>query len=125
MVRYFWDTYALILLLNGDERLVPYAEREGITSSLNIAELCAYLLREGQGCTVAEKTQQAFTIVERIPTETAIKAARIRHAARQNGKKWSYVDAIGYVLAQKIGAKFLTGDREFRGEKNVEYVGKE
>jgi len=125
MVKYFWDTYALVLLLNGDEGVAPYAEQEGITSSLNIAELCAYLLREGFDCTAAEKMRQAFTIVERIPSEVVIEAAKIRHTARQKGKAWSYVDAIGYVLAQKIGARFLTGDREFKGVKNVEYVGKE
>lgn len=124
MVKYFWDTYALVLLLNGDERILHYTEEEGITSSLNVAELCAYLLREGYECALTEEIDRAFTIIERIPTEAAIEAAEIRHVARQKGKKWSYVDAIGYVLAQKIGARFLTGDREFNGEKNVEYVGK-
>ncbi len=124
MVKYFWDTYALVLLLSGDERVSPYTEEEGVTSSLNIAELCAYLLREGYECAITEEIGRAFAIIERIPTEAALEAAKIRHAARQKGKKWSYVDAIGYVLAQKIGISFLTGDHEFKEEKNVEYVGK-
>ncbi|MEK6860625.1 MAG: hypothetical protein AABY07_01520, partial [Nanoarchaeota archaeon] len=48
----------------------------------------------------------------------------IKEAAKlklQN-KKLSMTDCIGYCLANKWGIKFLTGDREFEGLENVEFV---
>ena len=32
------------------------------------------------------------------------------------------VDCIGYMTAKRLGVKFLTGDREFEGMDNVEFV---
>lgn len=31
-------------------------------------------------------------------------------------------DCVGYVVSQRLGMKFLTGDKEFRGLPNVEFV---
>ena len=123
-MKYFWDTYALVLLLEGDPRILPYAQEKGITSTLNVAELCAYLLRAGIDCRdIVNRLREAFVIVDIIPLEIALSAAELRHRMRSRGKRWSYVDSIGYLLAKKVGAKFLTGDREFRNEEGVEFIG--
>ena len=45
---------------------------------------------------------------------------RIRSKARR--LDISYADAIGYVMAERLGAKFLTGDDAFKGVSNVEFV---
>ncbi len=37
-------------------------------------------------------------------------------------KDLSYADSIGYVLAQRHGLRFLTGDRAFQGMDNVAFV---
>lgn len=34
----------------------------------------------------------------------------------------SMTDCIGYILAKKLGIKFLTGDKEFEDMENVEFV---
>ncbi|MEK7120534.1 MAG: type II toxin-antitoxin system VapC family toxin, partial [Patescibacteria group bacterium] len=34
----------------------------------------------------------------------------------------SYVDCVGYILAKKLNAKFLTGDEQFKNFDNVEFV---
>jgi len=125
MVKYFWDTYALVLLLKGDPRVLPYAQEKGVTSTLNIVKLCAYLLRNEIECDqIVEKIREAFTIIEKIPFKTVVSAAKLRHRMRKKGRHWSYIDSIGYLLAKEIGAKFLTGDREFKGIENVEFLGK-
>ena len=31
-------------------------------------------------------------------------------------------DCIGYIIAKRLGMKFLTGDKEFEGFENVEFV---
>jgi len=37
-------------------------------------------------------------------------------------QKLSFIDCIGYILAKKHKAKFLTGDEKFKGKENVEFV---
>ena len=37
-------------------------------------------------------------------------------------KKYSWADSVGFVAASKSGLKFLTGDSEFKGMQNVEFV---
>jgi predicted nucleic acid-binding protein len=41
---------------------------------------------------------------------------------KKEKKNLSYVDALGYIIAGKLGIKFLTGDNAFGGMENVEYV---
>ena len=40
-------------------------------------------------------------------------------------KKLFLVDALGYSYSRKLEMKFLTGDKEFSGMENVEYVNRE
>ena len=37
-------------------------------------------------------------------------------------KKMSYIDCIGYVIAQKLQIPFLTGDKAFEDMPGVEFV---
>jgi predicted nucleic acid-binding protein len=36
--------------------------------------------------------------------------------------KLSYTDCLGYALAMELEIPFLTGDRKFKGKKNVLWV---
>jgi predicted nucleic acid-binding protein len=47
---------------------------------------------------------------------------RFRLKMKRGKKNLSYVDALGYIIAEKLGVKFLTGDNAFDGMDNVEYV---
>ena len=49
-------------------------------------------------------------------------ASEIRIQERKNEKKLSLIDCLGYVIAKSLGMRFLTGDREFEGMANVEFV---
>lgn len=124
MVNYFWDSYALILLLNGDPRVREYVEKSDyiVTSSLNIMELYYYLLKNNISDMIIKDLLIACKIIDSIPVPVITEAATIRYEKHKKGKKWSYIDSIGYVLAKKLGIKFLTGDKEFEGEENVEFI---
>ena len=37
-------------------------------------------------------------------------------------KRFSFADCVGYVTAKRFHARFLTGDYEFKGLENVEFV---
>ncbi len=49
-------------------------------------------------------------------------ASEFRLSENRTGKKLSLIDALGYSYSRKLGIKFLTGDKEFSGLDNVEYV---
>lgn len=71
----------------------------------------------------AEKIYVKFlaTVVD-FDDDTIKKAMEFRLRMRKKGKQFSYTDAIGYIVAKENKVKFLTGDVEFKGLKNVKFV---
>ena len=49
-------------------------------------------------------------------------AMRRRLQLRRKRLNLSYADALGYTVAIRLGARFLTGDKEFETLDNVEYL---
>jgi predicted nucleic acid-binding protein len=41
---------------------------------------------------------------------------------KKKEKELSIPDCIGFVIAKRLGAKFLTGDKAFEKKENVEFV---
>ena len=44
------------------------------------------------------------------------------HGQLHRKQDLSMTDCVGYVVAKRLGVKFLTGDKEFRNFQNVEFV---
>ncbi len=121
MAEYFYDTYALIEYVNANKNFKKYfQEHIGITSRLNLMELYYVMLKDIS----KEKAETAYDsflpITEDIEDETIKKAMQLR--LKEKAKKISYVDAIGYQIALEKNIKFLTGDRQFKEMKNVEFI---
>jgi predicted nucleic acid-binding protein len=121
-MRYFFDTYALLEIFYGNERYRKYLDEEVITMKLNLMEIYYHLLRE-EGEDVAnqyydETLEYAIDFDDRDIKESM----RFRLKMKKEKKNLSYVDALGYAIAEKLGIKFLTGDKAFEGMDNVEYV---
>ena len=122
MKRYFWDTSAIILLLQGDERLTKYAKYPGLTSSLNVLELAVWLRHAGVRKDVSI-VAEGFTVLECVPTDLINKIEEVRYELRRKtGRKVSYIDAIGYILARENNAIFLTADGAFKDVEGAEYI---
>ena len=121
MVKLFFDTYAFIEFVKGNKNYKRYFEKaEIVTSLLNLIELFYILLRE-YNIKNARKYYGAFRIfAAQIPDDIVEQAMVFR--LRNKKRDLSYADSIGYVIALRHGIKFLTGDRQFKGIKNVEYV---
>lgn len=118
---YFLDTYAIIEFLKGNEKLVPYLSNEkNLTSVLNLIELYYYLLSRMGEATADEKTLPFFSISVN-PRPLAIKNG-MKFRLENRKKNLSYADCLGYALARENGLKFLTGDKQFKGLPNVEFV---
>ena len=124
MARFFGDTYALIELLKGNPNYEGYSHADLVTTEFNILELTYALLRDFGRDEAANVIDFIRFKIEVVPAEDSdyLNASEFRLSANRTGKKLSLVDALGYSYSRKLGIKFLTGDKEFRGMENVEYV---
>jgi len=118
---FFYDTYALFGLARGSPNYAQYSESSRIaTSYMNLYELYYMLSQDGQEA-LANGLFNALIPAALQPSPETLKAAakfRLKHAKL----KLSYIDCLGYVLAQEIRLPFLTGDEGFRGLPNVKFV---
>ena len=122
MRLYYADTYALIEILRGNPNYRPY--KLLATSEFNLLELAYALVRDYDKDTAARilKRVRRSVIMVQPTDEDYLDAGTFRIVQRRNGRNFSLVDALGYVVAKKMGIPFLTGDKEFQGLENVEYV---
>jgi len=118
---FYFDTYAIYELIEGNENYKPYAGGIAlITTKLNLMELhYGFLVKYGK--TAADYYYDQFEKFAVEIDSDIIKAAN-EFRALMRGKRLSYVDCIGYVLAKARNARFLTGDKEFQGLENVQFV---
>ncbi|MBI3052263.1 PIN domain-containing protein [Candidatus Woesearchaeota archaeon] len=112
-MKFFLDTYALIELSEGNGSFSKYLESECVTLKNNMAELYYYLLRKYSEES-AEQSLAFFLPIAGDFNESIIPSAmKLRLAERSQGKKFSYIDVLGYLYARKNNFIFLTGDRAF------------
>lgn len=115
---YFFDSYAIIEIIKGNENYKEYTDSVILTTKLNLFEVFYSLLRDlnEKECSTFLERYIKFTID--FDKEIIKEAAKFK---LQN-KNLSMTDCIGYCLANKWGVKFLTGNREFGNLSNVEFI---
>jgi predicted nucleic acid-binding protein len=122
-ISYFWDSYAIIELENGNTKYLKYSEYPVILTIFNLIEVYWVILNqigEKEANKVYEEYRSAVVDVE---DEILKEAIKFRKKVYKN-KKISYIDAIGYIYSLKNNLIFLTGDKEFEDLENVEFVKK-
>lgn len=126
--KYFYDTYALYELIAGNKKYEKYKKGVIVTSILNLIEF-HYSMNVKYG----EKTSEKFLniiinecVLIDITKDMIIEANIFRWKNKPSSKKekFSYPDSYGYIIAKKLGVKFLTGDEDFAKYENVEFVKK-
>ena len=121
-MTYFFDTYALIEVANGNPRYNAYVENTPIvTTRLNLMELHYAVLRDAGPQRARDAYENFLPYVVGYDDETMMRANQYKYLHAR--KKLSYIDCIGYTLAMTLGLKFLTGDRQFKDVENVEFTG--
>lgn len=119
-MEYFFDSYAIIEVINQNNSYLKYSNSIIITNLLHLAEVYYFLLLNYNEKTADYwATKLDFSFLD-VTHKTAIKASRFRYKHKK--LKLSYADCIGYVLAQENSLKFLTGDRQFKDMQGVEFV---
>jgi len=119
----FADSYALVALLEGNDRYVRiFRRKDVVTSALNLLEVYSTLLRRLDRAECRELTAGIVSMVVAVPPEVAFAAAEFRQSMRSQKRDCSYIDAWGYATAQHLGVPFLTGDPSFHHLEGVEFV---
>jgi len=122
MTSYFFDSYAIIELIRGNENYDFVKEEIITTSAMNLAEVYYALLLD-QNKEVAKKIINSLNVeLIEITSEIAIESSLFRYENKKH--KFSYIDCIGYLLAKNNNLIFLTGDMQFENLINVKFVKK-
>ena len=117
----FFDTYALFEIIKGNENYKKYTQKIAIvTTKLNLMELYYGLLLK-YNKTIADICYDKFVKYVIEIDDITIKEAMLFRKLNKE-RKLSYIDCIGYMMAKKNDIRFLTGDKEFEGMENVEFV---
>ena len=117
---FFFDTYAFIEVIKGNENYKRYSNSNPITAIFNIKELY-YILLKDFGKDIADlHVDKYVNFVVEAPLWVIKKAMEFKLLHKK--ENLSYTDCIGYILAIKSGIKFLTGDSKFKDRQNVEFV---
>lgn len=117
---FVFDTYALIEIIGGNKKYIPYLSSGIVINNFILAELCYNLLKEhGVEKSGAYVDKYALFAV-RVDTAIIKEAMAFRFSLKK--RKVSMIDCIGYIQAKKLGIKFLTGDKEFKDMDNIEFV---
>ena len=121
MTKFFYDSYAIIEFINGNEKFRKYfLENEGITTLYNAMEVYYSVLKE-KGEATANETLKLLAPIIFYPNLEYVEDS-IKFRLKHKEKKLSYADCLGYVIAFKLKIKFLTGDEDFRSFNNVEFL---
>lgn len=117
---FFFDSYAIIEIIRGNENYRKYTNSIILTTKLNIFEVFYALLKD-----IGEKEANFFLnkyyeFVIDFDKEIIKKASKFRLQYKK--RNLLMADCIGYILAKEWRIKFLTGDKEFENMENIEFV---
>jgi predicted nucleic acid-binding protein len=119
-MEYFFDSYAIIEIIHQNSSYLKYNPSVIITNLLHLAEVYYHLLIHYNEKTADYWISKLNLSFIEITSQVAMEASKFKF--KNKNSKLSYADCIGYITAQKYGLIFLTGDKEFKHMKGVEFV---
>jgi len=117
---YFLDTYALIEIVKENQNYRKFQDTFNVTSLMNLLEI-HYIISSRFGIKEADmiiNKLKEILISAKIEDVKDASGFRIKNVK----KKFSYIDCLGYSIAQNRNFKFVTGDNQFEGFSGVEFV---
>lgn len=128
MTNFVIDAYAWIEYLNGSEKGKKVAEilekedDEFFTPSTAVAEIISKTLKENKDMNIALNHINNLSTVFQITSELGVLAGQIHFENKKKNKEFGMLDAFVAATAQKIDAKILTGDPDFKSFKNAVFI---
>ncbi len=119
-LTFFFDSYALVELYEGNQNYAKFEDIKAVTSYFNIYETYYILRKKYPERDLEEYLKQLKRISINLKFSWITKAVEFRLEHRKN--EFSYADCLGYVMAKDLNIKFLTGDNQFKTMPNVEFL---
>ena len=119
MTKYFFDTYAIMEIIDGNENYNYYLNSDIVINNFTYGELCYNLLKD-KVINFESIVKGYSKHIMSVNPEWIEEAMKFRFGWKD--RKVSVPDCIGYIMAKNLGIKFLTGDKEFKDLDNVEFV---
>lgn len=116
----FLDSYAIIEILKRNPAYARFAEATPVSTSANLIEVAYHLLEDFPKEKASEIINAMKIEILEIQESQIAKIAVFRKEHAK--KRLSYIDCTGYALAREHAIVFVTGDRQFEGMPNVEFV---
>jgi len=119
-IGYFADTYALVEIIKGNKNYAKFLDRPLFTSIFNLYELYYIILKDYN----KSQAENFFFYFKKNIIKFNDSAIFFASEFKLNNRKKSisYTDSLGYAISIENDFKFLTGDKEFKGVDNVEFV---
>lgn len=119
--RFYFDTYALVEIYKENPNYENYKKNlEILLNKLNLMEFAYFLLRQGKKDDINKYFDDLLKYNIDYDAKVLIQASEMKFKFLK--ERLSFIDCIGYILAKRNNAKFLTGDEKFRKMENVEFV---
>ncbi len=117
---FFFDSYAIIEVIRENPAYAAYKDAAVITTKLNLFEVFHALCRSA-GYEAAKKVLEKYWRYIQEYDQDVIENAALYKLSNKK-QRMSMTDCVGYAISRQLGIPFLTGDKEFEGKENVEFV---
>jgi hypothetical protein len=119
----FLDSYAILEMAIGNPSYRLFTSEPAVTTHWNLLEVYYILARRGEEALARSALQVLAPVSVELPLELIPTVATFRlKRLGATGRRFSYVDAGGYVYAREFGYTYLTGAHEFEGLEGVRFV---
>src|SRR3989344_2345813 len=106
MIIYFFDTYALLEIINGNEAYANFNYVTLRTTIFNLYEMYFNVLKKSNEENALKSFNKFVPFLVDIRKEHIFLASKFRLKNIRN--KFSYIDSLGYAISRAEGYKFLT-----------------
>ncbi len=126
---YIIDTYAWIEYLTGSKQgrtlqvLFNDKNNKLITMECCLAELKDYCLRRTAEFNKVYDIIKKNSVVLPVLISHWLEASQIKHEIRKKVKDFGLIDSILVAKQNELKCRIVSGDRHFKGMRNVVYIG--
>jgi len=116
------DSYALVEIVNGNGKFMKYMEEAFVVTNFTLAEFYLVIYKRFN----METAEYWFKKLERysVSLDRFVLKKAVVFKYENRGNNVSIYDAVRYIYSLENKCDFVTGDKEFKGLKGVEFVKK-
>ena len=116
------DTYALVEIADGNAKFTHLLSEGTIVNEITLTEFYGLLYREYDVQTAEYWHKKLSPFCKPVSKEILLKS--IIFKVDNSKKNISFFDAVGYIYSRENNVLFVTGDKEFKNFKGVEFITK-